>query len=259
MSAYNLMMSPVEGEFEVAAIRGYLDAQPDMCRDPLGSDIYIVCGGPEAVQSAWEARKNHPDRFPYEVLIEVLSDLVTLVMEFGDEDNLRTALEFARWMWSRGNIVLHDAYNCDVTEQARSEGIESFYPAYLRDRPMPWAGRLIKVGFFWELDSGLGPSLAENRADTAHPDEERIAAYLDAGLLLERSSEIANDWFADVPDVEVGPAHVLTDGTYAWRADLSYYVRRYHVRVPEHFVLHLRRNEFRIPPDVDLASLKLEP
>jgi hypothetical protein len=56
----------------------------------------------------------------------------------------------------------------------------------------------------------------------------------------------------------IGPPHVLTDGAYAWPADLPYYLRNYHVQLPTHFVIHIQRNDFQIPAGVDVASLKLE-
>ena len=256
----NLFMSPTGADFDVTAIRSYLDAQPDTFADPHGTDFYIVGGMPEAVQGLWEERKQDATRFPYAVLVEVNPKQVTLVQEFANQYSLRSALEFARWMWSRGNLVVRDHYGRDVTEDARTEGIDALYPGWARNMPIPWAGRLIKVGFFRELDHGdtSGPSLEESRAETPSPNEERVAAYLDAGHLLSASSEVASDRLADDPDIEIGPPHIRTDGTYAWPADLPYYVRNYHVRLPKHFLIHAERNNFQVPAQVDVASLKLE-
>lgn len=256
----NLFLSPTRGEFDVAAIRSYLDAQPDTFADPHGTDFYIVGGMPEAVQGLWEERQQDSTRFPYAALIEVNPKQVTLVQESANQYNLRSALEFARWMWNRGNLVVCDHYGRDVTEKARTGGIDALYPDWVRNMPIPWAGRLIKVGFFRELDYGdtSGPSLEESRDDRPTPDEARVAAYLDAGRVLRPSSEIAKDWLADDQDVEIGPLHILTDGTYAWPAALPYYVRNYHVRLPKHFLLHMQCNDYQVPPDVDVAGLKLE-
>jgi len=257
--ASNLFFRPNEGAFDVASIREYLDSQPDAVEDPHGTAYYLVCGIPEAVQDRWEKRKADPSRFPRACLIQVTPNQITLVQESADDDELRSALEFARWMWSHFSFTVHDYYGLDVTDQCR-EGIEPLYPDRVRDTPLAWAGRLIKVGFFRELDHGdiAGPSLSESRSDTPAPEEGRVATYLDAGHLYIESSGTANDWFADDPDVIIGPPHILTDSTYAWPADLPYYVRNYHVRLPKHFVLHAQRNNFQIPANVDIASLRFE-
>jgi hypothetical protein len=257
----HLFMSPTGGSFDVAAIRGYLDAQPDTFADPHDTEFYVVGGMPEAVQSLWEERKQDATRFPCAVLIEVTPEQVTLVQEFANQYNLRSALEFARWMWNRGHLILRDSHGRDVTENARVEGIDALYPNWLKCTPMPWADRLIKVGFFRELAHGdtSGASLEDSRANTPSPSEERVAGYLDVGHRYMTSSTLVNDWLADDPDIEIGPAHILTDGTHAWPADLSYYLRHYHVQLPRHFILHIQRNDYQIPPDVDVACLKLDP
>lgn len=257
--ASNLFFKPTAATFDVASIREYLDSQPDVVEDPHGTAYYLVCGIPEAVQNRWEKRKADPSRFPRACLIEVTPEQITLVQESADDDELRSALAFARWMWSHFSFTVQDTYGRDVTEQCR-DGIEALYPEWVRNMPAPWASSLIKIGFFRELDHGDGnaPSLEESRADTAIADEERIAAYLAAGHVLVESSDEARDWLAEDPDVVIGPPHTLTDGTYAWPADLAHYVRTYHVRLPRHFILHIRRNGFQVPASVDLASLTLE-
>jgi hypothetical protein len=256
----NLFMSPTRGEFDVAAIRSYLDTQPDAFADPHGTDFYIIGGMPEAVQGLWEERKQDATRFPYAALIEVTPKQVTLVQEFANQYNLRSALEFSRWMWTRGNLVVRDYYGRDVTGDCLTEGIDALYPDWVKNAPIPWAGRLIKVGFFRELEHGdiSEASLEESRASTFSHDEERLVAYLEHGILFIPSTEVAEDWLADDSDIVIGPPHVLTDGKYAWPADLPYYVRNYHVRLPKHFVMHVHRSGFQIPADVDVARLKLE-
>jgi hypothetical protein len=258
--ASNLFFRPIEGTFDIALIREYLDGQPDAVEDPHGTAFYLVCGSPESVQNRWQKRKDDPSRFPRCGLIEVTPNQVTLVQESADDDELRSALAFAKWMWNHFSAKIHDHYDRDVTEEIRRDGIESLYPDWVRGMPAPWADRLIKVGFFRELDHGDsgGPSLEESRAETPGPDEDRTAAYMESGHLLSSSLDVAKDWLSDDPDVEIGPPHIFTDGTYAWPADLAYYVRNYHVRLPKHFVKHIQRNEFRIPVRGDMANLKIE-
>lgn len=258
--AWNLLFRPSDGAFDIAAIRSYLDAQPDIVADPHGTDYYIICGLPELVQSRWEARMEDSSRFPRACLVRLSPEQVTLLQESANSHELRSALAFAQWLWEHSDSRVLDSYGVDVTERCQADGVAALYPDAVRTLPVPWANKLIKVGFFRELDHGdIGaPSLSESRSDMPVPEEGRIATYLDAGHLYVASSDTTNDWFADDPDVEIGPPHILTDGTYAWPADLSYYLRNYHARLPRHFVLHIQRNNFQVPGNVDLESLKLE-
>jgi hypothetical protein len=57
--------------------------------------------------------------------------------------------------------------------------------------------------------------------------------------------------------VVIGPPHALTDGTYVWPADLPYYLRRYHLRLPTAALIHIQRQEYRVPAEVAVASLVL--
>jgi hypothetical protein len=258
--AWNLIFQPGDGAFDVAAIRDYLDGQPDIVADPHGTDYYMVSGRPDLVQTRWEGRMEDPSRFPRGGLIRVSPAQVTLLQESANYLELRSELQFAKWLCDHFKPRVLDNYGNDITEQCRNQGIESQYLDEVRNLASPWADKLIKVGFFRELDHGDvgGPSLEESRAEAPGPDEDRTVAYLESGHRLNFSSEVANDWLADDPDVEIGPPHILTDGTYAWPADLSYYVRNYHVRLPKHFVKHIKRNDFQVPANVDVASLTLE-
>jgi hypothetical protein len=258
--ARNLILSPVTGSFDTAAIQGYLEAQPDVFADPQGTGIYVITGLPEAVPNKESARQKDPSRFPRAGYVCVKPDSIHVDQEMADAEELRSILQFLKWMWERFEFSARDDYGQDFTDRVRSEGVEHLYSNSVRSMPAPWANRLIKVGFFQELDHGddRGPSLKEKRSDTPASDERRIADYLGTGHVLIASSEDVNDWLADDPDITIGPPHILTDGTYAWPADLPYYVRNYHVRLPKHFVLHAARNDFHIPAHVDVASLKLE-
>lgn len=258
--ARNLVLSPIGSHFDITAIHAYLDAQPDIFIDPHGTGIYVVAGTPEAVPNRESARLQDPSRFPRAGYITVTPDSVAVDQEMADEDELRSIMEFLRWLWKRHEFTARDDYEQDFTEQFRTEGVETLYSEKVRRMLVPWAEKLIKVGFFQELDHGdiSGPSLKTSRSDTPAPDEARIVAYLERGHILVPSSDITEDWLADEVDVEIGPPHILTDGTYAWPADLAYYLRKYHVRLPRHFILHIQRNGFQVPANVDLASLRIE-
>lgn len=256
----NLVFSPSRGSFDTGKIKEFLEAQPDVFADPHGTDAFILTGLPEAVWSKQEERLKDATSFPHAGLVFVAPDKVVVNQEMADAEELRSALTFVKWLSDNFELTVRDDYGPDLTDSLLKEGVESLYPEKVRSMPVPWAGRLIKLGFFRELDHGDsdGPSLAQSRAEKPDLDEDRVAAYLAAGHLYIESPGTANDWFADDPDVIIGPPHTLTDGTYAWPADLPYYIRNYHVRLPKPFIFHIRRNNFQVPANVDIATLKLE-
>ncbi|MGI5182566.1 hypothetical protein ACQEVZ_40555 [Dactylosporangium sp. CA-152071] len=45
-----------------------------------------------------------------------------------------------------------------------------------------------------------------------------------------------------------GASSLLTDGVWVWRRDLAYYLRRYHVALPDEFRDHAARNGYLVPP-----------
>lgn len=57
------------------------------------------------------------------------------------------------------------------------------------------------------------------------------------------------------PDQEMG-CRDLSDGKWIWPEGLAVYVGQYDIELPEEFVEHARENDFRIPPEVDLPTLK---
>ncbi len=48
------------------------------------------------------------------------------------------------------------------------------------------------------------------------------------------------------------------DGIWAWYADLVYYVEKYHVRLPNEFMEHMKMNNWMVPPEetVDVFNLR---
>jgi hypothetical protein len=116
---------------------------------------------------------------------------------------------------------------------------------------------LQRVGFYRQMHHGepTDPDITTASAAAAGPDEELLASYLDAGHVYIATPRIVTD----VIDGQtlIGPAHYLTDGTYVWPGDVAYYVRRYHVRLPDGFVDHARSSGWAVPASVDLSGLDL--
>jgi hypothetical protein len=256
----NLVLSPSNGTFDTRKVKAFLEAQPDVFADPHGTEAFIISGLPESVWSKQRERREDSASFPYAALVFVAPDRILVNQEMADAEELRSSLAFVKWMWENFDLTIRDDYGPDLTERSLKEGVESLYPEKVRSMPVPWAGRFIKLGFFRELDHGDsdGPSLEESRGEAAGPDDERIARYLESGHRYIAASGVVTDMLSDDPAVEIGPPHLLTDGTYAWPADLPYYVRKYHVRLPKPFLVHVAGNNFQIPADLDLARVKLE-
>jgi hypothetical protein len=114
---------------------------------------------------------------------------------------------------------------------------------------------LVRVGFFREMRHAEpgDPALIAARRDDAQPDEDAIAAYLDAGHVMVASPGTTKDIFD--PAKRTGPPHYMTDGRYLWPGDVAHYVRTYHVALPADFLDHMRMNGWRVPP-VELARVR---
>lgn len=110
---------------------------------------------------------------------------------------------------------------------------ERYCPEVLHDLPHP--GDFIDEG--WELQ-----------------DRPRIVQYLKSGVRWNRF--LGYSWCrlpGGPPDKEMGNAD-LCDGVWLWPEGLHVYVDRFHVRLPDEFVAHMRQNEFVIPGDLARAN-----
>jgi len=258
--AVNLVITPREGAFDLAAIRHRLDSQPDTLADLYWPGAYIIAGFPSGVPHVYRKRQTDPTRFPIGVLV-FLDELKILVnQEESGAEEMRSAMDFVRWLWARFTCSIREDGFADLTDEVRERGVDALYPAHVRTMPLPWDGTLIRIGFFRELDHGDGSdfSLEERRAATVGPDEEALASYLESGHVYRTVDQVARDMLVDDPDeAPLGPLRLLTDGTYVWPSDLPYYVRRYHVRLPPAFAIHARSAGFRVPDTVDLGRLSM--
>ncbi len=79
------------------------------------------------------------------------------------------------------------------------------------------------MGFFEEIwkDFPNAPTLTDGMATSPYPDEAVLANYLAKGVILMRSTGIARDVLSQEKPV-LGSPDVLTDGVWAWPAQLAY-------------------------------------
>jgi hypothetical protein len=105
------------------------------------------------------------------------------------------------------------------------------------------------AGFYEELGAGSDfsqGSIREVRLNDAQPDEDLLAAYLDQGHLLVDFTETTRDVIGGKERI-IGGSSLRSDNTWIWRIDLSFYVRKYHLKLPDEFVEHARSQGFTVP------------
>jgi hypothetical protein len=112
-----------------------------------------------------------------------------------------------------------------------------------------------EVGFFREMKIAgeERPSMRPyvDRMDAGI--KPRVVAYLEAGHALVMAPGPADDGLN--PDLtRVAPLGVLTDGEWAWPAELVYYVETYDLGLPADFVDHMSAQGWQVR-DVDAATL----
>ena len=252
----NLVITPIRTAFDLDLVRCWLDARPDTIEDPTQTDHYLVCGDPLTASFEYEQICRRQKTRERESNVYLQPRQILLTQEQSGTDDLRSSMEFLEWLVKHFDCdVRVDGYGTDLTTKIKSDGPRSIYPEDVQAAPVPWASSLIGIGFYQELYDGQSfDSLRHARRDVAGSNDEAIATYLEAGHLYRRVDEPAEDWLSDV-GLDIGPPHLLTDGVYVWPAVLPYYVRTYHVKLPRHFVSHVRANGWRMPGQVDIASL----
>lgn len=105
-----------------------------------------------------------------------------------------------------------------------------------------------KVGFFFELtDCECVEALNAIRQESPNSDVENIVRYLEVGTICAVSAGIEEDVLSN-PRRLIGVPNLLTDGTWVWPQTLVYYVRHYHIRLPDELLLHMRVNEWKCAP-----------
>lgn len=115
-----------------------------------------------------------------------------------------------------------------------------------------------KIGFFFELPLQQRIDALRSICGAApHPDEEKIIGYLESGSVYGAMPGVEEDVLAHPLQI-IGPTHIQTDGVWAWPQTLTYYVRRYHIALPEEFVAHMGLSNWKCSTNVDASRLMLE-
>lgn len=115
-----------------------------------------------------------------------------------------------------------------------------------------------EFGFLNKLPLQAAVQLLENgRSEKPQPDEDQILNYLQNGTQVVAVAGIVRDLLSKNCEV-VGPPHEYSDGVWSWTSDMIHYVRRYHFRVPDAFVSHMRASNWipKVPREDMTTTLK---
>jgi hypothetical protein len=127
----SIFLYPVDGSLDVASIERFLNRQPDVLLDPLGTGTYLVCGVPEAKEILRDKRISNPSEFPYTVLVTVTSERVNVFQEYGNKEELRSARNLVKWILEHAQCRIQDEYYRDWTAQVAQQGVGVLYPSQL--------------------------------------------------------------------------------------------------------------------------------
>jgi hypothetical protein len=82
--------------------------------------------------------------------------------------------------------------------------------------------------------------------------EDRILSYLQRGKQIVAVAGLASDVFSG--DI-IGPPNIFSDGEWTWTSEAIYYVKRYHVRVPDEFIRQMQSNNWEPPQVLDAKAV----
>ncbi|MEU3422759.1 hypothetical protein AB0F39_30130 [Streptomyces murinus] len=105
------------------------------------------------------------------------------------------------------------------------------------------------LGFYselWPSSPEATSSIRSFVADTAQPNESKIASYLRNGHMLFASMGVVDDVLGSDENI-MGGGSLYTDGEWIWRGDLWFYVSRHHVVLPDDFRSKAESLDYAVP------------
>ena len=113
-----------------------------------------------------------------------------------------------------------------------------------------------KFGFFYNKPNAK-LELSELKRDVPHTMEQNILHYLNVGCQFLLIMGIVEDFLAPQKTI-IGPPNLWTDGTWAWTSDVVYYVEKYHIQLPDDFLMHMAQNDWQCPQNINTNDLKFD-
>ncbi len=113
--------------------------------------------------------------------------------------------------------------------------------------------KLLRQGFFKEMSYGEedDPSIFEFIQKDERPEKEEISQYLEEGGALVACGGVTLDVINPQNGI-AGSPDMLTDGIWIWPSDLSYYVKKYNLRLNEEFVQTMRENDWHVKKPINI-------
>ncbi|TQV86653.1 hypothetical protein [Aliikangiella coralliicola] len=116
--------------------------------------------------------------------------------------------------------------------------------------------KLKKIGFFSELELGEDSMLSlENSVGKFTSNIEDTVSYLEAGVAIFVSPGLSVDVLSEDKEI-IGTMEIRTDGEWAWPSDLTHYLTKYKVELPQNFIDHIKRQKSP-PQNIDVSRLDL--
>jgi len=107
---------------------------------------------------------------------------------------------------------------------------------------------LTKQGFYKEMaygsdnDSSIKPFI-DTETDKGLID--KVCKYLDSGIVIMECCGTTLDALNQDNGI-AGVPSLLTDGVWVWPGDLSYYVKKYKIKLDDSFISTMKQNDFKI-------------
>ncbi|WP_446224376.1 hypothetical protein ACTWPB_04045 [Nocardia sp. IBHARD005] len=104
-------------------------------------------------------------------------------------------------------------------------------------------------------DSDGHPEFERRKKITDHSEREKIATFLDGGLLVIRTTGLSADQLSSNAK-QIVPMSYASDGTWVWHCGASYYLRKYGIGPHPELLRHIESCEYvaNIPSKEELMS-----
>lgn len=95
------------------------------------------------------------------------------------------------------------------------------------------------------------PSLRDHISAEAQDHEDEVARYLETAPSYSGVGTIVGDVLDPSAQVVLFPGK-KTDGVYVWPAELFYYVRKYHLKIPSGFITRMMELNWQPPTEQEI-------
>lgn len=84
---------------------------------------------------------------------------------------------------------------------------------------------------------------------------KKAIKYLRSGRAIVLSLGAAYDIFDE--SKIAGTPSIFTDGIWAWKNSIIYYLENYNLELPNEFLIHMEKNKWKVPDPVKLEGIEL--